>query len=83
VVPATVRGARSGQTPDQATYLLRATVRPGNSGGPLLDASGDVLGLVFARAVRADDLGLARLAATLVDVAAARAATAEVPHGRC
>jgi S1-C subfamily serine protease len=29
-------------------YVIQATVRPGNSGGPLVDLQGQVLGLVFA-----------------------------------
>ncbi|HVH63556.1 MAG TPA: MarP family serine protease [Candidatus Dormibacteraeota bacterium] len=29
-------------------YVMQATVRPGNSGGPLIDLEGHVLGLVFA-----------------------------------
>ena len=32
-------------------YSLRATVQPGNSGGPLLDESGQVVGVVFARSL--------------------------------
>ena len=33
---------------DRQIYVLGASVRPGNSGGPLLDLEGRVLGLVFA-----------------------------------
>jgi len=29
-------------------YVLQSTVRPGNSGGPLVDTQGHVLGIVFA-----------------------------------
>lgn len=36
-------------------YSLAATVLPGNSGGPLLDAGGSVVGVVFARSL--DDAG--------------------------
>lgn len=34
--------------PVREVYSLRTVVRPGNSGGPLLDTSGRVVGLIFA-----------------------------------
>jgi S1-C subfamily serine protease len=40
-------------------YSLRATVRPGNSGGPLFDDQGDVVGVVFARSTTNSDTGYA------------------------
>ena len=36
-------------------YAVRAQVQPGNSGGPLLDTSGGVAGVVFGRAVNDDE----------------------------
>lgn len=36
------------QIVDRQIYVLGATVRPGNSGGPLTDLEGHILGLVFA-----------------------------------
>jgi S1-C subfamily serine protease len=33
---------------DRTIWILAAEVRPGNSGGPLVDLQGHVLGLVFA-----------------------------------
>ncbi|WP_375493444.1 MarP family serine protease [uncultured Jatrophihabitans sp.] len=38
-------------------YSVRGTVRSGNSGGPLINDNGSVLGMVFARALANDDTG--------------------------
>ncbi|MBO1333301.1 MarP family serine protease [Streptomyces sp. VRA16 Mangrove soil] len=38
-----------GGTVTREIYSIRSTVRPGNSGGPLLTTSGEVYGVVFAR----------------------------------
>jgi S1-C subfamily serine protease len=43
----------------RVVYGLRADVRPGNSGGPLVAADGTVLGVVFSRSAVQPDLGYA------------------------
>jgi S1-C subfamily serine protease len=40
-------------------YSLYAQVRPGNSGGPLLNTSGDVVGVIFAKSLDDDSTGYA------------------------
>jgi len=58
-------------------YSIRSTVRPGNSGGPLLTPAGKVYGVVFARSTSNSETGYV-LTAGQVSTAAARAATATV-----
>jgi S1-C subfamily serine protease len=56
VVPAVVDGAVAAQGRDiynqnfvtRQIYVMQASVHPGNSGGPLVDLQGRVLGMVFA-----------------------------------
>ncbi len=39
------------KTVDRDVYTIRGTVRQGNSGGPMIDRQGQVLGVVFGAAV--------------------------------
>lgn len=45
------------RTVERETYTVRGLVRQGNSGGPLLDADGRVLGVVFGAAVDDNETG--------------------------
>lgn len=47
------------QTVRRDVYTVRAQVRSGNSGGPLIDPNGNVLGVVFGAAVDDPDTGFA------------------------
>ncbi|MFI9834035.1 MarP family serine protease [Streptomyces sp. NPDC051913] len=59
-------------------YSIRSTVRPGNSGGPLLTTDGRVYGVVFARSTSDDETGYV-LTADEVAADAERAAKATAP----
>jgi S1-C subfamily serine protease len=49
-----------GQNPTvRAVYEVQALVRPGNSGGPLVEPDGLVIGVVFSRSPTTPDIGYA------------------------
>lgn len=69
---------------DRDVYTLAADVREGNSGGPLLDLDGEVVGVVFARSGDASTVGYAMTMTELDPVATqAPALTTEVSSGEC
>ena len=51
--------SRSGYQGDVATYQISAPIQPGNSGGPLFDAKGNIVGIVNAGVPGADNVGYA------------------------
>jgi uncharacterized membrane protein required for colicin V production len=65
-------------------YEIRALVRSGNSGGPLLSPQGTVDGVVFAAAVGVSDTGFALTAAEVsADASAGEHLTSQVSTGAC
>ncbi len=65
-------------------FSLRALIRQGNSGGPIVDSGGDVVGMVFAASVTDPETGYA-LSAEQIAESAARGvvATREADTGSC
>ena len=91
-VAARIGGSEAARSPDiyqttQVTreiYSVRAVVKPGNSGGPLLAPDGRVYGVVFAAAVSVPHTGYALTAAEVTpDARASRAATVPVSTQGC
>jgi S1-C subfamily serine protease len=69
---------------DRDIYTIRSVVRSGNSGGPLIDTKGSVLGIVFASALDSSDTGFVLTADEAAsDAARGRTATAPVGTGDC
>jgi S1-C subfamily serine protease len=92
VRPARIRTEQRLRSPDihgegtvvREVFSVRSNIRPGNSGGPLVDKDGEVLGVVFAASVTDDSTGYV-LTADQVAEAAARGLTSstQVDFGPC
>ncbi|WNV76133.1 MarP family serine protease [Geodermatophilus sp. DSM 44513] len=75
---------RNEQTVVRDVYALRGEVRAGNSGGPLFDPEGQVLGVVFASAIDDPLTGYALTYEEVQDAAAiGTASSAPVATGAC
>jgi len=92
LVPARIGGVQNAQGPNiyetstvtRQIYEIRAVVKSGNSGGPLLSPQGTVDGVVFAAAVGVSDTGFALTAAEVsADASAGEHLTSPVSTGAC
>ncbi|MFQ4148603.1 MarP family serine protease [Arthrobacter sp. LAPM80] len=92
VRPATVLSSGPMMVPDISggakslldVYQLAGNVQSGNSGGPLLDASGRVVGVVFAKATSSANVGFALTMEEAGPViASAPTLSGAVPSGTC
>ncbi|GHI08267.1 serine protease [Streptomyces cellostaticus] len=77
-VRATGQNIYNNRTVTREIYSIRSTVRPGNSGGPLLTTDGRVFGVVFARSTSDAETGYVLTAAEVAGDAG-RADTATTP----
>lgn len=80
---ATGRNIYNDEIVTREIYSIRSTVRPGNSGGPLLTTAGRVYGVVFARSTSDDETGYVLTAAEVAgDAERAAKATQAVDTGK-
>jgi S1-C subfamily serine protease len=90
--PARIRSEQRLRSPDiygrgtvtREVFSVRGLVRPGNSGGPLVSRSGEVLGVIFAASVSDKQTGYALTADQVADAATrGLSATGRVSSGNC
>lgn len=70
-------------TVNREVYTIRGTVRQGNSGGPMINRAGQVIGVVFGAAVDDNDTGFVMTTNEVSRQLAKIGNTAKVPTGAC
>jgi S1-C subfamily serine protease len=71
------------KTVTREVYTIRGTVRQGNSGGPLINRAGQVLGVIFGAAVDDNDTGFVLTGKEVSEQFPKIANTGPVPTGTC
>lgn len=72
--------SRSGYQGDVSTYQISAPVQPGNSGGPMFDKNGNVVGVVNAGIPGAENVGYAIKTSYLKSLINSTVSTAIIPQ---
>lgn len=70
-------------TVNREVYTIRGLVRQGNSGGPMINRAGQVIGVVFGAAVDDNDTGFVLTTKEVQAQLAKIGNTAKVPTGNC
>lgn len=70
-------------TVNREVYTIRGLVRQGNSGGPMINRAGQVIGVVFGAAVDDNDTGFVMTTDEVSRQLAKIGSTAKVPTGAC
>lgn len=74
-----VISSRSGYQGDLSTYQISAPVQPGNSGGPLFDSKGNIVGVVNASVPDAENVGYAIKSSYLVNLIESYTSSSIIP----
>ena len=72
--------SRSGYQGDVTTYQISAPVQPGNSGGPMFDSHGNVVGIVNAGIPGAENVGYAIKTSYLYNMVESAVSTSIIPQ---
>lgn len=75
-----VISSKTGYQGDITLYQISAPIQPGNSGGPLFDASGNVIGIVSAKHTGAENVGYALKASYLGNLVESMISSDILPH---
>ncbi len=72
--------SKSGYQGDITTYQISAPVQPGNSGGPMFDTDGNLIGIVNARIPDAENVGYAIKTSYLFNLINSQVSSSIIPN---